>query len=81
MHGDRRTWSAHWRLLGERGLHVDWRLAGGARLTLVANLGGAPLDLDDRLPAPLLWASADVTPGATRLSPWSVCWSLVEAGR
>ena len=68
--------STHWKLLGSRGIAVAWRLADGALLSLVANLGEHRLAGD--LPPPpgeLLYA----TPGGPG-DPWTVRWHLAAAG-
>lgn len=63
-------------LLGERGIAVEWELAGGGQLSLLANLGDHRL-AGDLAPPPgdLLYA----TPGAAG-DPWTVRWSLSMAG-
>ncbi len=64
---------ARWRALGGRAIRVDWRLADGAELTLLANLDGAPADLPRPAAGRLLHAE-----GASDgpLGPWNVRWFL-----
>jgi hypothetical protein len=66
---------------GRHGLTVAWQLAGGARLSLVANLGDAatipgPLPVGECLCA---WPTPAPVEGQA-MAPWSTAWWL-EAGR
>ena len=71
--------SARW---GTTGLTVTWSLAGGVRLTLVANVG----DGAERLPAlpagdRLFVSPPDWQPNAgADVPPWSVLWLIDELG-
>lgn len=61
--------------LGRRGLSVSWRLAGGRRLGLLANLGPEPEDA----PAPEGEVLHQTHPGWSEvMPPWSVTWSVSE---
>lgn len=65
-------------LAGEHALHVQWTLAGGARLHLAANPGDTPASgLDWTLPGKRLYARPhDLQAGTvTQLPPWSILWS------
>jgi 1,4-alpha-glucan branching enzyme len=69
--------AAEFRVLGDTGFQVSWRLADGSQLQLVTNLGKRPLTVPDweppcgnilyALPAEFAEALA-----ANRLPPWSV---------
>ncbi|MFO1075708.1 MAG: malto-oligosyltrehalose trehalohydrolase [Geminicoccaceae bacterium] len=64
------------------GLEIAWRLADGARLTLLANVGPAPWTADRPTQGRLLHASRAeqelATEGGARLPPWSAAWYLAE---
>ncbi|MGD9508830.1 MAG: malto-oligosyltrehalose trehalohydrolase [Geminicoccaceae bacterium] len=63
--------------LGERGLRMAWRLAGGRALGLLANLGPGPL----AVPRPAGAVLHETHPGwSDAMPPWSVTWSLDEHG-
>lgn len=68
------------RLVGERGLEVDWTLGDGSTLTLLANLGSETGSGFERPGGSLVYATSG-EPEDGSLSPWSVAWYLVEAGR
>jgi maltooligosyltrehalose trehalohydrolase len=55
----------------ERSLAVNWTLADGSRLRLIANLSNAPSAAIEKPLARLIWGG---TPGDT-LPPWSIIWS------
>jgi malto-oligosyltrehalose trehalohydrolase len=72
-----------YRQLGETGLRVQWRLGDGSSLSVLANLGEAPLPiLAEELPAgEALYVHPPglaVELAAHRLPPWSVAWFLRE---
>ena len=70
--------SGRYRRWGAHGLGVDWTLAGGARLALVANLGaetGAPEGLPQ---GERLFAWPEEAGKAGDMPPWSVVWFLDE---
>lgn len=69
---------ASFRLLGDHGLQVAWRLGGGSRLTLLANLGETAVPLDQRPPGRCFYAGGKRS-AAGRLPPWSVAWYLDDA--
>lgn len=69
---------ATYRLIGERGLIVNWASGDGSRLTLLANLGPDPLGGFSRPDGDLLYATGE-DPGSD-LPGWSVAWYLREAG-
>jgi 1,4-alpha-glucan branching enzyme/maltooligosyltrehalose trehalohydrolase len=70
---------AAFELLSPQALRVEWRLAGGARLVLVANLGDEPRPGDARPGAPLLYSTEPPeTDMAAGLAPWSASWYLGE---
>ena len=62
--------------VGERGLHVRWKLGDGSFLALLANLGPEPLDGVERPSGRLLYASDGVTDDGRELPGWSVLWYL-----
>jgi maltooligosyltrehalose trehalohydrolase len=69
--------AADFRVLGETGFHVSWRLADGSRLHMLANLGDLPVALAD-WPAPdteplfVQPEGLDETLSERRLPPWSI---------
>ncbi|MGH3086903.1 MAG: malto-oligosyltrehalose trehalohydrolase [Rubrobacteraceae bacterium] len=68
--------SAH-RLVGERGLRVQWTLGDGSLLTLLANLSGESLGGFENVTGELLHATDnDATEDERELPPWSVAWYL-----
>ena len=74
---------AEFRQLGETGLKVQWRLRDGSLLSLLTNLGEAPLPVTDlKLPkGEALYAHPfGLAAGlaAHHLPPWSVVWFLNE---
>ncbi len=72
----------HFQLLGERALLVRWRLPGGERLSVLANLATAPLADVSLPPGRCLYATHALSPSAvqerTLLPPWSVFWLLQD---
>jgi len=72
---------AGYRLLGERALTANWRLADGSRLELIANLGDETAALDGSLNGEVIFKTdnniADFRQPAA-LPPWSVVWLLTE---
>jgi malto-oligosyltrehalose trehalohydrolase len=71
-------YSGRGRSIGAHALSVSWRLADGARLTLVANFGDA-IELPELPAGRLLYAT--VAPDGTRVPARSVAYFLAEAGR
>jgi maltooligosyltrehalose trehalohydrolase len=72
---------ACYRLVGERGLRVQWPMGDGSLLTLLANLGPEVLGGFERPPGETLWVSSGEAREAGReLPPWSVVWNLGERG-
>jgi malto-oligosyltrehalose trehalohydrolase len=70
--------SGRFRLLGDSGLRVRWRLGDESDLVLVANLGDTPVPRPPEPPgARLLYACPAQNAGARELSPWTVHWLLV----
>jgi malto-oligosyltrehalose trehalohydrolase len=73
------------RQLGERGLRVEWRLGEGSTLTLLANLGDAPLPITaaELSSGTLLYVDPDDAwdPDSKpdRLPSWCVSWFLRKA--
>jgi len=73
---------AEFELARASGLAVRWRLGDGARLSLLANLGDAPLD---RLPrfsgTPFYFSQANLPAllASGHMPPWSVAWFIEEA--
>jgi len=61
----------------DRGLSVEWPLAGGARLRLAANFGDAPLEALAPPAGRVLHTEGDA--GHNRLGPWSGIWTLEDA--
>ena len=73
--------AAHYRLLSERALAIEWRLGDGSHLHLIANLGEAPMQLTEQPTGRLLYATPDEagTAGDRGVLPaWSVAWYLQE---
>ncbi len=72
---------AHYRLLNERTLSVEWRLNDGSALRLLANLDSEPAKVDCSRSGEVLFASdAEVKKNQLQgsLSPWSVIFCLDE---
>ncbi|MDD5462265.1 MAG: malto-oligosyltrehalose trehalohydrolase [Methylococcales bacterium] len=72
---------AHYRLLSDKALSVQWRLNDDSTLILVANLGGEPVSADYFSNRELLFAShskADINSRYNRLNPWEVIFYLEE---
>ncbi len=72
---------AHYRLLNERALTVQWRLNDASMLTLVSNLGSEAAVVDCACDGKMLFASAsnvnkNLQQGS--LGPWSVIFYLEE---
>ncbi len=73
---------AHAAPLGERALQASWRLGDGSRLTLLANLGAAPVSGVGRPAGVALFAGSsglELELAKGMLPPWSAAWFL-EAG-
>jgi 1,4-alpha-glucan branching enzyme/maltooligosyltrehalose trehalohydrolase len=69
----------HCTVLGSTGLCATWILGDGSEVTVVANLGEAPLTGVSGPAGSLLYANPAARPGqapADRLPPWSVYWYL-----
>jgi maltooligosyltrehalose trehalohydrolase len=62
--------------VGDRGLHVRWKLGDGSLLTLQTNLGPEPLAGVDGPSGRRLYASEGVTGEGRELPGWSVLWYL-----
>lgn len=69
---------AAYQIVDDRGLSVQWTLADGSTLALLANLGPEPLDDPEWPPGERLYASEDVTGHRQELPGWSVLWHLAE---
>ncbi|MDD5319290.1 MAG: malto-oligosyltrehalose trehalohydrolase [Methylococcales bacterium] len=72
---------AHYRLLNDRALSVQWRLNDDSMLILVANLGTEPASVDCACDGKVLFATAsDVEKNLQQgsLNPWSVIFYLEE---
>ena len=70
-------------LLGAAGLSVSWCLSDGAQLTLLANLGNAPVTSNLQPSGQIIYVNQTDLPEtlATGILPaWSVVWFLDEAG-
>jgi hypothetical protein len=69
---------AAYQIVDDRGLSVQWTLADGSTLALLANLG--PESLDDPVwpPGERLYATEDLTGHRQELPGWSVLWHLAE---
>jgi 1,4-alpha-glucan branching enzyme len=63
---------AHYRCEG-RGLSVEWDLADGSHLMLVANLAATPAKPIAQPRGQLIWGSA---PPDGELGPWTILWSI-----
>ena len=73
--------AAHYRLLSQRVLAVEWRLGDGSRLRLTANLGEAPAPLPEPPAGRLLYATSEEAGAAGDqgiLPAWSVAWHIQE---
>jgi malto-oligosyltrehalose trehalohydrolase len=64
-------------LFGARGLAAGWRLDDGATLSVVANLGAVPCDLDFSPAGERLFCVGSLSDDI--LGPWSVAWFLEPA--
>ena len=71
---------AIYRLVGERGLRVQWTLGDGAMLTLLANLGDEALGGFEQAVGELLYATPGADEDERELPAWSVAWYLKERG-
>ncbi|MDQ3386042.1 MAG: malto-oligosyltrehalose trehalohydrolase [Actinomycetota bacterium] len=71
---------AVYRLVGERGLRVQWTLGDGAMLTLLANLGDEALGGFEQAVGELLYATPGADADERELPAWSVAWYLKERG-
>jgi maltooligosyltrehalose trehalohydrolase len=76
-----RPGGARFELMGGQGLRVVWPMRGGGQLTLLANLGGNPLE-NIRRPAGRVLASSEIDGGAApeagRMPPWYAVWHLED---
>ena len=75
---------AHYQLLENTAIIVQWRLNEGSTLVLVANLGNEPAKVDCSCHGEVLFVSAsDVQQNLEQgeLSPWSVIFYLEESGK
>jgi malto-oligosyltrehalose trehalohydrolase len=70
---------AIFKVIGERGLAIDWNLADGARLRMRANFGDAAADSLDAAPGRLLYAVGRQASDAGGLAPWSGTWTIEDA--
>nr|MBA2442734.1 malto-oligosyltrehalose trehalohydrolase [Rubrobacter sp.] len=67
------------RVVGKRGLRVQWTLGDGSLLTLLANLGPEPAPGFGGVEGRLLYATDREAPEAERELPaWSVAWYLKD---
>lgn len=70
--------------VGDAGdLYAAWRLGDGTRLHLCANLQARSITPAHRSPGRILYgthAQSGATPPGSELAPWSVTWSLEDAG-
>ncbi|MGE0384495.1 MAG: malto-oligosyltrehalose trehalohydrolase [Gammaproteobacteria bacterium] len=66
---------------GPHALHVQWTLGDGSRLTLVANLGPSPIELDTPPAGERLFATANVGTEVARLPGWAVLWHIAKKVR
>ena len=71
---------AEHRVIGARGLEVEWRFEGDRRLRLAANPSGEPTDGFTPLEGRCLWQRADgeVTLGSGRLAGWAGAWYRID---
>ena len=65
-----------YRTFNERGLIGEWTFADGARLTLLANVGDAPLPMLERPGVTRIYGTHPFPAAAAPLPPWSVFWFL-----
>lgn len=72
--------AASWRTVGGSGLEVRWTLAGGALLTLRANLGPGPLGGFGEPEGSPLYATEGAEGAREELPGWAVVWHLAEGG-
>jgi malto-oligosyltrehalose trehalohydrolase len=79
-----RPGAARYRLLEDRGLHVEWPLSDGTSLVLCANLSGEPLASDACPGGHEIYPQSETDDGAMSgrfLGPWSVAWFIQPASR
>jgi 1,4-alpha-glucan branching enzyme len=69
--------SGTFRTHGDRGLSVEWPLAGGSTLRMVANFGDGPLEAMAPPPGRVIHTQGEA--GHNRLGPWSGIWTLEGA--
>jgi maltooligosyltrehalose trehalohydrolase len=70
---------AEYKTHGDRGLTVNWKFPDNTSLTLLANVGPAPLQGDYLTRPRILYATDELTVERVKegtLPPWSVIWSL-----
>jgi malto-oligosyltrehalose trehalohydrolase len=67
-----RPFSARYRSK-DRGLSVEWDLADGSRLALIANLAAMPAEPLARPVGQLIWGAM---PAGDRLAAWTTLWSI-----
>jgi malto-oligosyltrehalose trehalohydrolase len=75
-------YAGRWRRLDERSMRVEWVLADGSRLTLLARLGTGKGPRVEEPAGRLLWPFEGAGPPdaeGRRLTPWSVLWFLDES--
>jgi malto-oligosyltrehalose trehalohydrolase len=65
---------ARYRVLGAGTVLVEWRIGGGLKLTLTANLSGKPLAGVAQQYGRTIFSVGSIADG--RMGPWSVAWSL-----
>ncbi|QWF72496.1 malto-oligosyltrehalose trehalohydrolase [Methylomonas paludis] len=74
--------SGEFELLGATGMRVCWRLTGGSRLSLLANLGNDPVAADLQMTGSAFYISQADLPEAFAAGyapAWCVAWYLDEA--
>ncbi len=66
--------SARYRLWGETGLSVEWRLGDGSDWTLIANLADRPVGVPPAIVGEVVYRSRPA--GGEGMPPWSCIWQL-----
>lgn len=74
--GDAPGHSGKYELIGARALRVEWQLAQGAVLSMIANLSSEPLDEVNVWTGHHLWLEGMAS--GTTLHPWSVVFDLLH---
>jgi len=69
--------SGSFEILGEAAVRVQWKIGGGAKLELIANLKSRPLG-EVKARGRRIWSAP--TDAGDILGPWGVIWSIADEG-